>query len=76
MFRRREPVHVGGECGANLGAVFSPQKPEEVRRTLRAVGRFIALNHELFQLVEALAEWEKRHADTDLDRGESSLRAA
>ena len=65
-----------GSAEPTLGAVFSPQKPEEVRRTLRAVGRFIALNHELFQLVEALAEWEKRHADTDLDRGESSLRAA
>jgi hypothetical protein len=59
-----------------LGVVFSPQKPEEVRRALRAVGRFIALNHELFQLVETLAEWEKRHAGTHLDWGEPSLRAA
>jgi hypothetical protein len=54
-----------------LGVVFSPQKPEEVRRALRVVGRFIAINYELFQLVEALAEWEKRHAC--LDRGKPTL---
>jgi hypothetical protein len=65
-----------GSAEPTLGVVFSPQKPEEVRRALRVVGRFIALNHELFQLVEALADWEKRHADTRLDRGEPSLRAA
>jgi hypothetical protein len=65
-----------GSAEPILGVVFSPQKPEEVRRALRAVGRFIALNHELFQLVEALVEWEKCHAGTHLDRGEPSLRAA
>jgi hypothetical protein len=65
-----------GSAEPTLGVVFSPQKPEEVRRALRVVGRFIALNHELFQLVEALAEWEKCHAGTHLDRGEPSLRAA
>ena len=65
-----------GSAEPTLGVVFSPQKPEEVRRALRVVGRFIAINYELFQLVEALAEWEKRHAGTYLDRGEPSLRAA
>jgi hypothetical protein len=65
-----------GSAEPTLGVAFSPQKPEEVRRALRAVGRFIAINHELFQLVESLAEWEKRHAGTHLDRGEPSLRAA
>jgi hypothetical protein len=65
-----------GSAEPTLGVVFSPQKPEEVRRALRVVGRFIALNHELFQLVEVLAEWEKRHAGTCLDRGEPSLRSA
>jgi hypothetical protein len=65
-----------GSAEPTLGVVFSPQKPDEVRRTLRVVSRFIALNYELFQLVEALAEWEKRHAGTHLDRGEPSLRAA
>ena len=38
--------------------------------------RFVALNCELFQLVEELQEWEKCHAGTYLDRGEPSLRAA
>jgi len=65
-----------GSAEPTLGVVFSPQKPEEVRRALRAVGRFIALNHELFQLAEALAEWEKCNAGTHLYRGEPSLRVA
>jgi hypothetical protein len=65
-----------GSAEPTLGVVFSPQKREEVRRALRVVSRFIAINYELFQLVEALAEWEKRHAGTHLDRGEPSLRAA
>ena len=62
-----------GSAEPTLGVVFSPQKPEGVRRALRAVGRFIALNCELFQLVEALADWEKGNAGTHLDRGEPSL---
>jgi hypothetical protein len=65
-----------GSAEPTLGVVFSPQKPEEVRRALRVVGRFIALNHELFQLVEAIQNWEKRNAGTHLDRREPSLRAA
>jgi hypothetical protein len=65
-----------GSAEPMVGVVFSPKKPEEVRRALRVVRRFIALNHELFQLVEALAEWEKRRAGKHLDRGEPSLRAA
>jgi hypothetical protein len=65
-----------GSAEPTLGVVFSPQKPEEVLRALRAVGRFIAINYELFQLVECLAEWEKHNAGTHLDRGEPSLRAA
>ena len=43
-----------GSAEPTLGVVFSPQKPDEVRRALRVVGRFIALNRELFQLVEEL----------------------
>jgi hypothetical protein len=65
-----------GSAEPTLEVVFSPQKPEEVRRALRVVGRFIALNLEIFQLVEAVADWEKRNAGTHLDRGEPSLRAA
>lgn len=65
-----------GSAEPTLGVVFSPQKPEEVRRALHVVGRFIALNHELFQLVEELTAWEKCHAGTHLDRREPSLRAA
>ena len=65
-----------GSAEPTVGVVFSPQEPEEVRRAMRVVARFVALNCALFQLVEELQEWEKRHAGTDLDRGEPSLRAA
>jgi hypothetical protein len=65
-----------GSAEPTVGVLFAPQEPEEVRRALRVIGRFIAINHELFQLVEALAEWEKRNAGTYLDRGEPSIRAA
>jgi hypothetical protein len=59
-----------------VGVTFSPSNPKELKRAVRAVSRFIALNFELFQMVEQIAEWEKRHGGTRLDRGEPSLRAA
>ena len=39
-----------------LGVVFSPQKPEEVKNAIRVVRRFVALNVELFELVEELQQ--------------------
>ena len=65
-----------GSAEPTLGVVFSPRNPSEVRRALRSVSRFIALNSELFQLVEELTEWEKDHAGTHIDREEPALRAA
>jgi hypothetical protein len=62
-----------------VGVAFHPQNPEEVRQAIRIVERFVLFNHELFQWVEELQEWEKSensHADTHLNRGEPSLRAA
>ena len=62
-----------------VGVAFHPQNSEEVREVVRILERFVMFNHELFQLVEDLQEWEKSencHADTRLDRGEPSLRAA
>jgi hypothetical protein len=59
-----------------LGIVFSPQKADEVRKAIRTVTRFIAFNHEVFELAEELVEWEKKNADSHLHRGEPSLRAA
>jgi hypothetical protein len=63
-----------GSSEPALYAVLSPQKPEEVRRALRVVERFVAINVELFQLAEELQE--TGHAGTDCHRGEPSLRAA
>jgi len=65
-----------GSAEPALGVVFNPREPEEVRRAMRTVTRFVAFNCELFQLIEELADWEKSNASAHLDRGESSLRAA
>ena len=54
--------------------VFSPRKPDEVRQALRIADRFIALNCELFLLIEEIQE--KCNASASVDRGEPSLRAA
>jgi hypothetical protein len=59
-----------------VSLVFSPSKPEELKCALRVVRRFVALNVELFTVVEEIQEWEKRHGGTRLDRGEPSVRAA
>jgi hypothetical protein len=65
-----------GSAEPALGVVFSPGKPNEVRRAVRTVSRFVGFNCELFQLVEAIMEWDQCHADSHLNRRESSLRAA
>ncbi len=65
-----------GSSEPTLGVIFAPQKPEEVKRAVRAVERFVALNYEVFQLVEAIQDWEKCDGDTSLNRREPALRAA
>jgi hypothetical protein len=66
-----------GSSEPTLGVIFNPRKSEEVGRAVRVVGRFVALNHELFQLVEEFQQdWEERDGDTRLDRREPALRAA
>jgi hypothetical protein len=59
-----------------FAVVVAPDDPGQVKRAVRMVGRFIALNRELFLLVEEIEEWEKRDEGSHLDRGEPSLRAA
>jgi hypothetical protein len=65
-----------GSSEPTMGVIFAPQKPEEVKRAVRAVGRFVALNFELFQLAEAIQDLEKCDGDTNLNRREPALRAA
>jgi hypothetical protein len=65
-----------GTAEPTLCVVFSPRQADEVQHALRIVERFVALNCELFQLVEVIAEWEKRFENPCVDRGEPSLRAA
>lgn len=65
-----------GSAEPTMRVVFSPQKPEEVKYAIRVVRRFIAVNIALFELIERLAEWEKCHGGTHLDRREPLLRAA
>ena len=63
-----------GTAEPTLCVVFSPREPDQVRHAIRIVDRFIALNCELFQLVEEIQE--KCNAGTSIDRGEPSLRVA
>jgi hypothetical protein len=63
-----------GTAEPTVCVVFSPREPEQVRQAMRIVDRFIALNCELFRLIEEIQE--SYHADAPVDRGESSLRAA
>jgi len=65
-----------GTAEPTVCVVFSPRQPEQVRQAIRIVDRFIALNCALFELVEEIQGWEKRHAGTSIDRGEPSLRVA
>jgi len=68
-----------GASEPTIGVAFHPQNAVEVRQAVRILERFVLFNHELFQFVEELQEWEKSensHADKRLDRGEPSLRAA
>jgi hypothetical protein len=60
-----------GTAEPTVCVVLSPRQPEQVRQAIRIVDRFIALNCELFQLVEEIQE--KCDAGTSIDRGESSL---
>jgi hypothetical protein len=63
-----------GSAEPAVCVVFSPRKPDEVRQALRIADRFIALNCELFLLIEEIQE--KCNASASVDRGEPSLRAA
>jgi hypothetical protein len=66
-----------GSAEPALCVVFSPDNADQVKHARRVVERFIRFNTELFELVEALAEWEKsEHAGSYSNRGEPSLRAA
>jgi hypothetical protein len=65
-----------GTAEPTVCVVFSPRNGRQVRHALRTVERFVALNCALFQLVEEIQEWEKRHAGACIDRGEPSLRIA
>ena len=75
-FDEESQYMLDGTSEPALGIVFSPQKADEVRKAIRTVTRFIAFNHEVFELAEELVEWEKKNADSRLHRGEPSLRAA
>jgi len=65
-----------GSAEPTLCALFSPRDVRQVRHALRIVERFVAINCELFELVEEIQEWEKRYAGSCIDRGEPSLRTA
>ena len=65
-----------GSSEPTVCVVLSPKKTDEVKHAVRVIERFVSFNVELFELVEELQKWEKEHAGSDSNRGESSLRAA
>ena len=60
-----------GTAEPTVCVVFSPREPEQVRQAMRIVDRFIALNCELFRLIEEIQE--SYHADAPVNRREPSL---
>jgi hypothetical protein len=56
--------------------VFSPTNQEEVWKAIHAVGRFVRVNLELCQLMEAIQNSERHHEGRGRDRSDVSLRAA
>jgi hypothetical protein len=59
-----------------LCVVFAPDNRAEFERACAVVGRFVALNVELFTLVEEIGAWEDGHGRGHCDRGDSSIRTA
>jgi hypothetical protein len=57
-----------GSCEPAATVCFDPTNLQELREAVRVVSRFVLFNHELFQLAEELAQWEKDHGSTRLDR--------
>jgi hypothetical protein len=66
-----------GSSEPTVCVVFAPKKADEVKHAIRVIERFVAFNSELFELVEAVNNWEKeQYAGSDCNRGEPSLRVA
>ena len=60
-----------------MSAVFSPNKADEFARAARAIARFVRINQEVCELIEAIQAWEKRdHESGGSDRSDTSIRAA
>jgi hypothetical protein len=57
-------------------AVFSPNNPIECLAAMHAVERFVRVNQNLCELIEAIQSWEKGHEGRGFDRRDASLRAA
>jgi hypothetical protein len=64
-----------GSSEPTFHAVFEPNDAEQCFAAMRAVERFIRVNRELCELIEAI-HGENRDESRGLDRGDASLRAA
>lgn len=66
-----------GSSEPAMSVVFSPNNADEFARAARAVARFVRINQEVCELIEAIQEWEKRsHESGSSNRRGTSLRAA
>lgn len=57
-------------------AVFTLENAEQCSAAMRAVERFVRVNRNVCELIEAIQSWENGHESRGFDRRDASLRAA
>lgn len=65
-----------GSAEPTFCTVFTLDDGEQCSRAMRAVERFVRVNRELCELIEAIQSWENGHESRGFDRRDASLRAA
>ena len=65
-----------GSSEPTFCTVFTPGDAEQCSRAMRAVERFVRVNRNVCELIEAIQSWENGHEGRGFDRRDASLRAA
>ena len=65
-----------GSSEPTFCTVFTLEDAEQCSRAMRAVERFVRVNRNVCELIEAIQSWENGHEGRGFDRRDASLRAA
>ena len=65
-----------GSSEPTFCTVFTLDDAEQCSRAMRAVERFVRVNRNVCELIEAIQSWENGHEGRGFDRRDASLRAA